>query len=146
MIELTEESVADAMVSCYGTFNLKIGIAFSTHKEMYDFAMALQMLWRDGQVPSTHYKRGIDEIWFDTGSSIRMFDVSEPSNLYGYRFDRVVYDAEIKDEDVLEHLRSCEVHPASYWLKRQKSSCKSDEMEIDTQPIDDFLNGFKVIG
>ena len=137
MIALTGESLADAMLSCYNHFNRKVGIAFPSHKVMYDFAMSLQRQQREGLVPATHYKRGIEEIFFDTGSSIRMVDVGDVRNLYGHTFHRVLYDPGITDPFVLEHLKSCE---RLLWDARKPS-----EMEIDTQPLDDFLNGFSVI-
>lgn len=137
MVELNAKSLEDALVSCYDGFNRKFCIAFPTHKRMYDFAVYLQMQQREGLVPATHYKRGIEEIFFDTGSSIRMVDVGDVRNLYGHTFHRVLYDPSITDPLVLEHLRSCE---RLLW-----GACKPSEMEIDTQPLDDFLNGFSVI-
>ena len=137
MVELNAKSLEDALVSCYDGFNRKFCIAFPTHKRMYDFAVHLQIQQREGLVPATHYKRGIEEIFFDTGSSIRMVDVGDVRNLYGHTFHRVLYDPDITDPLVLEHLRSCE---RLLWDARKPS-----EMEIDTQPLDDFLNGFSVI-
>lgn len=137
MVELNAKSLEDALVSCYAGFNRKFCIAFPTHKRMYDFAVHLQMQQREGLVPATHYKRGIEEIFFDTGSSIRMVDVGDARNLYGHTFHRVLYDPGITDPFVLEHLKSCE---RLLWDARKPS-----EMEIDTQPLDDFLNGFSVI-
>lgn len=137
MVELNAKSLEDALVSCYDGFNRKFCIAFPTHKRMYDFAVHLQMQQREGLVPATHYKRGIEEIFFDTGSSIRMVDVGDAGNLYGHTFHRVLYDPGITDPFVLEHLKSCE---RLLWDARKPS-----EMEIDTQPLDDFLNGFSVI-
>lgn len=137
MVELNAKSLEDALVSCYDGFNLKFCIAFPTHKRMYDFAVYLQMQQREGLVPATHYKRGIEDIFFDTGSSIRMVDVGDVRNLYGHTFHRVLYDPGITDPFVLEHLKSCE---RLLWDARKPS-----EMEIDNQPLDDFLNGFSVI-
>lgn len=137
MVELNAKSLEDALVSCYDGFNRKFCIAFPTHKRMYDFAVHLQMQQREGLVPATHYKRGIEEIFFDTGSSIRMVDVGDARNLYGHTFHRVLYDPGITDPFVLEHLKSCE---RLLWDARKPS-----EMEIDNQPLDDFLNGFSVI-
>lgn len=101
--------------------------------------MSLQRQQREGLVPATHYKRGVDEIFFDTGSSIRMMDASDPGNLYGLTFDLVLYDPDISDKDVLAHLKSCESR--SYYPKSKPTT----EMEIDTKPLDDFLNCFSVI-
>lgn len=137
MVELNAKSLEDALVSCYDGFNRKFCIAFPTHKRMYDFAIHLQMQQREGLVPATHYKRGIEEIFFDTGSSIMMVNVGDVRNLYGHTFHRVLYDPGITDPFVLEHLKSCE---RLLWDARNPS-----EMEIDTQPLDDFLNGFSVI-
>lgn len=137
MVELNAKSLEDALVSCYDGFNRKFCIAFPTHKRMYDFAVHLQMQQREGLVPATHYKRGIEEIFFDTGSSIKMVDVGGVSCLYGHTFHRVLYDTDIRDPLVLEHLKSCE--------RLRLDDCKPNEMEIDTQPLDDFLNGFSVI-
>ena len=137
MIKLNAKSIEEAMVSCYNRFNGKLCFAFSTHKRMYDFAMELQRQWRKGLVPATHYRCGVDEIFFDTGSSIRMVDASDPRNLYGHTFHSVLYDPDIIDLDILTHLKSCErlpCNPQSF-----------DEMEIDNQPLDDFLAGFSVI-
>lgn len=139
MTELNESSVADALLSCYNYFNRKVCIAFSSHKRMYDFAMSLQRQQREGLVPATHYKHGVDEIFFDSGSSIRMVDASDPKNLYGLTFHEVLYDPDINEGDVLAHLKSCERRP--FYPK----SKPAPEMEIDNQPLDDFLNGFSVI-
>lgn len=145
MIELTAESVADAMLSCYNHFNRKVGIAFTSHKKMYDFAMSLHRQQREGLVPATHYKRGVDEIFFDTGSSIRMVNAGDPKNLYGLRFNTVLYDPEISEKEVLAHLESCEICHSSVQFKNGEYIRVNPEMEIDTQPLDDFLNGFPVI-
>lgn len=145
MFELTAESVANAMLSCYNHFNRRVGIAFASHTKMYDFAISLQRLQREGLVPATHYKRGIDEIFFDTGSSIRMFDASNPRNVYGRRFDSVLYDQEIQEEDIKIHLASCEIGHSSIEFKNGEYIRVKPEMEIDNQPLDDFLNGFSVI-
>lgn len=139
MTELNEITLADALLSCYDYFARKVCIAFSSHKRMYDFAMSLQRQQREGLVPSTHYKHGVDEIFFDSGSSIRMVDAGDPKNLYGLMFHEVLYDPDINEGDVLAHLKSCE----------RRSCCpmqrSNPEMEIDNQPLDDFLNGFSVI-
>ena len=137
MVELNAQSLEDALISCYDGFNRKFCIAFLTHERMYDFATTLQRQQREGLVPATHYKRGIDEITFDTGSSIRMVDVGDIRNLYGHTFHKVLYDPDITDPLVLEHLKSCE---RLLWSARQPR-----EMEVDTQPLDDFLGGFSVI-
>lgn len=137
MVKLNANSLEDAMVSCYDGFNRKFCIAFSTHKRMYDFATHLRMQQREGLVPATHYTHGIEEIFFDTGSSIRMIDVCDVRNLFGHTFHRVLYDPDIKDPFVLERLKSCE---RLLWGARKPS-----EMELDTQPLDDFLNGFSII-
>lgn len=141
MIELNARSLEDAMVSCYDGFNRKLCIAFPTHKRMYDFAMALQKQQREGLVPATHYKRGVDEIFFDTGSSIRLVNAGDPRNLYGLTFNSVLYDPDISEKEVLAHLESCERPYSSF------GGCvkPATEMEIDNQPLDDFLNGFSVI-
>lgn len=142
MIRLNAASLGEAMFSCYNGFNRKICIAFSTYKRMYDFAMSLQMKQREGLIPATHYKCGADEISFDTGSSIRMVDASDPIDLYSRIFTRsfhtVLYDPDITDQDILAYLRSFEM-----W------SCNPQpevEMEIDTQPLDDFLSEFNIVG
>lgn len=137
MTEITSESLADAMLSCYDHFNRRIGVAFQSHKVMHDFAMALQRQQYKGIVPETHYRRNIYEIFFDTGSSIRMVDASEPENLYGLIFDEVLYDSDITAEEVLKHLESCE--------RRAFYNKITPEMEIDNQPLDDFLNSFHII-
>lgn len=137
MVELSAKSLEDALVSCYDGFNRKFCIAFPTHKKMYDFAVHLQMQQRDGLVPATHYRRGIEEIFFDTGSSIKMIDIGDVRNLYGHTFHRVLYDPDITDRDILAHLESCE---RLLWHRQPNG-----EMEIDTQPLDDFLDGFSII-
>lgn len=140
MIELTGESLADAMLSCYNHFNRKVGIAFPSHKVMYDFAMSLQRQQREGLVPATHYKRGVDEIFFDTGSSIRLVNAGDPRNLYGLTFNSVLYDPDISEKEVLAHLKSCERRPFNPEPKT------TPEMEIDNQPLDDFLSEFSIVG
>lgn len=142
MIRLNAESLGEAMFSCYNGFNRKICIAFSTYKRMYDFAMSLQMKQREGLIPATHYKCGANAIFFDTGSSIRMVDANGQIDLYGQiftgSFHTVLYDPDITDQDVLVYLRSLEM-----------LSCNPQpevEMEIDTQPLDDFLSEFNIVG
>lgn len=142
MIRLNAESLGEAMFSCYNGFNRKICIAFSTYRRRYDFAMSLQMKQHEGLIPATHYKCGANEIFFDTGSSIRMVDANDPLDLYGRiftrRFHTVLYDPDITDQDILAYLQSCEM-----------LSCNPQpevEMEIDTQPLDDFLSEFNIVG
>ena len=138
MIRLSPEAVTDVMISCYNHFDHKVGIAFSTQKRMYDFAMSMQQQYREGLVPSTFYKQGIDEIFFDTGSSIRMFNGTIPANVYGRDFDTVVIDPDITDEDIIQHLESCE-------RRRYNLRFKNTEyMEVDPAPLDEFLSGFSI--
>lgn len=138
MIALTGESLANEMMSCYENFNRKVGIAFPSHKIMRDFAMSLQRQQREGSVPATYYKNMVDEIFFNTGSSIRMVNASEPRNLYGLIFDKVLYDPDISEKEVLAHLKSCERVTVAHKA--------GSEMEIDTQPLDDFLGEFNIVG
>lgn len=137
MVELNARSLEEAMVSCYNGFNRKLCIAFSTNKRMYDFAVSMRKQYSELTVPAAYYKSGIDEIFFDTGSSIKMIDAGDQRNLYGHTFHTVLYDPDITDREVLAHLRSCE--RLSYYHR------PVEEMEIDTEPLDDFLNGFSVI-
>lgn len=150
METLTSESIADALMDCYSGFSRKIGFAFSTEKRMREFALLLQKQHREGSVPATHYKRGIDEIFFDTGSSVRMVNASIPSNLYGLRFDKVLYDTEISDNDILSHLKSCEMSPLAYSVKGEQFSRWAMQnaelsMDVDPQPLDDFLGEFSIM-
>ena len=142
MIELSTGTVSGVMLTCYNRFNYKVGIAFSSNRRMYDFAKTLHSQYQNGLVPSTYYKdgKGIDEIFFDTGSSIKMFNGTIPSNVYGRDFDIVVVDPDITSEDTIEHLRSCE---RRMFHLRQHGS-ESDDMEIDTAPFDEFLNEFSI--
>lgn len=105
---------------------------------MYDFAMSMQLQHRDGLVPSTFYRHGIDEIYFDTGSSIRMFNGSDPKNVCGRSFDLVIIDPDIAEEDTVQHLKSCE---RPYYNLRIKNA---EIMEVDPQPLDEFLSEFSI--
>ena len=150
MDKLTSESVADALMACYSGFNRKIGFAFATEKRKHEFALSLQRQYSEGSIPAAQYKRGSDVISFDTGSSIRMFNAGVPGSLYGQSFDYIVYDAEISDDDILAHLKSCERHRMSFDMKgmqfEQWAMRNAEQpMEIDEQPIDDFLNEFSIM-
>lgn len=141
MIELNNGSVTDALLSCYSHFNRRVGIVFSTYQRMYDFAISLQRQQREGLVPATHYKRSAYEIFFDTGSSIKMVNASNLENLYGCSFHTILYDPWITGDEVLAHLESCEEQYHAF------GGCVRPvaEMKIDPKPLDDFLNGFSVI-
>lgn len=138
MLTLGSETITDVMVSCYNYFNRKVGIAFSSKKRMYDFAMSMYQQHGDGLIPCTFYKQDIDEIFFDTGSSIRMFNGTNPASVYGRDFDIVVIDPDITDEDIIQHLNSCE---------RRSTPRRSGDMEfmdVDPKPLDDFLSEFSI--
>lgn len=139
MIQLSPETITDVMISCYNHFNRRVGIAFATEKRASDFAMSMQQQFRDGLIPCTFYKHGIiDEIFFDTGSSIRMFNGTNPASVYGRDFDTIVIDPDLTDEDIIRHLNSCERRSA---LRR---SNHTEAMEIDPQPLDEFLSEFSI--
>lgn len=139
MILLSAETVTDAMISCYNYFNRRVGIAFATQKRANDFAVSMHQQFSDGLIPCTFYKQAaIDEIFFDTGSSIRMFDGTSPSSVYGRDFDMVIIDPDVTDEDIIQHLISCERQSAP------RRSGYTEDMAIDPQPLDAFLSGFSI--
>lgn len=139
MIQLNSETVTDAMVSCYNYFNRRVGFAFATQKRANDFALSMQQQFNDGLIPCTFYKQGIDdEIFFDTGSSIRMFNGTNPTSVYGKDFDEIVIDPDITDEGIIQHLTSCE---RRFTTRRFNNT---DAMEIDPKPLDEFLSGFSI--
>lgn len=136
MVTLSPESITETMIDCYDHYGLKVGIAFSTQKRMMDFALSMQQQYRNGLVPSVFYRQGINIIYFDTGSSIRLFNGSDLKNAYGRAFDLVVIDPEIVDEDVIEYLKLCE---RRYFKKPLKNA---EYMEVDSEPLDKFLSEF----
>ncbi len=139
MILLSTEAVTEVMISCYNYFNRRVGIAFASEKRAGDFAMSMQQQFHDGLIPCTFYKQGINnEIFFDTGSSIRMFNGTNPASVYGKDFDTVVIDPDITDEDIIQHLNSCERRST---LRRFNHA---ETMEVDTQPLDEFLSEFSI--
>lgn len=146
MIQLDAITAADVLIFCYENIKRDVGIAFSSRRRMEEFAKSLHRQQREGLVPATHYKNKIDELFFATGSRIKMFDASDPRNVYGRIFDIVVYDQKITDEDIKMHLESCERRQANMLFKNwfYHHAAKPD-MEIDPQPLDDFLGGFSVI-
>lgn len=134
MIQLNSETITDAMVSCYNHFNRRVGFAFATQKRANDFALSMQQQFHDGLIPCTFYKQGIyDEIFFDTGSSIRMFNGTNLISVYWKDFDEIVIDPDITDEGIIQHLTSCE-----------RRFTNTDAMEIDPKPLDEFLSGFSI--
>lgn len=136
MVTLSPKSVTETMIDCYDHYGLEVGIAFSTQKRMMDFALSMQQQYRDGLVPSVFYRQGINTIYFDTGSSIRLFNGSDLKNAYGRDFDLVVIDPDIVDEDVIEYLKLCE---RRHFKKRLKNA---ECMEVDPEPLDKFLSEF----
>lgn len=138
MIKLSSEAVTDVMVHCYNYFNYRVGIAFSTQKRMHDFASSMQQQYRDGLIPCTFYRQGIDEIFFDTGSSIKMFNVTDLNNVLGRDFDIVVIDPDITGKDIIQHFELCEKRYRHFSIKN------TETMEVDPQPLDEFLSGFSI--
>lgn len=139
MILLSTEAVTEVMISCCNYFNRRVGITFATQKRASDFAMSMHQQFSDGLIPCTFYKQGsIDEIFFDTGSSIRMFNGTNPASVYGRDFDIVVIDPDITDKDIIQHLDSCE-----RWSAPRRSG-DMEFMDVDPKPLDDFLSEFSI--
>ena len=145
MIALDENSVADALMLCYNGVKYKVGIAFSTQKRMHDFASSLERQQREGLVPATHYRHGNKEILFGNGSSIEMVNACSPGSLYGRSYDFLLYDTDITDKDTLAYLEACERTPLIKFKNGEYIRTTRPEMEIDPQPLDDFLSGFEII-
>lgn len=143
MTELNSHSLEEAMIACYTKYDYKVGVIFPSFKRMHDFAQAMHQQSGDGLVPAIHYGGGIDKIYFDTGSSIHMIEASDDWNLVGWSFNRVLYDPAIKDKTTLTLIRECEREPSLYFMdKRNVRSAK--EIEVDPQPLDEFLSGFSI--
>lgn len=143
MTELNNHSLEEAMMACYTRYDYRVGIVFPSFKRMYDFASAMYAQSADGLVPAIHYGHKIDTMCFDTGSSIHMIDASDDWNLVGLSFNRVLYDPSIEDKPTLTLIRGCE--RASSLDFMDKANIRSaKEIEVDPQPLDDFLSGFSI--
>lgn len=133
------------MFDCYNNSNRRVGIAFSSHQKLRDYALSLRGYHRDGLIPSAYYQGRIDEVFFGAGSSIKMFDASNSVDCRGRRFDVVLYDPEIYDKVTLEWLQRYENPCSKYEFKNGTYFRPVAEMEVDTQPLDDFLDGFHIM-
>lgn len=148
MRKLTAYELSDVLSACFRGTCIQVGIAFSTHERLHDFAMAMRNEIDGKGAPCMFYARGtktfkdIDTVWFDNGSNIRLFDVSDPWEMRGRRYDLVLYDEAIS-EDLLEALRYCERPNAAYFLKQAHNYIPVDKVEAEDQKaLDDFLNEF----
>lgn len=148
MRKLTAGNLQDVLYACYSSKCMQIGIAFSTHKRLHDFAMSMRNEIEGEGAPCMFYARGtqnfrdIDTVWFDSGSNIRLFDVGDPWEMKGRRFDLVLYDEDISEE-LLEALGYCERSNASYLFKRMHQYVPEDKFENeDSKALDEFLNEF----
>lgn len=148
MRKLTADNLQDILLACHTSDCMQIGIAFSTHERLHDFAMAMRNEIDGEGAPCMFYARGtkhfrdIDTVWFESGSNIRLFDVDDPWEMRGRRFDLVLYDDDIKEE-LLEALKYCERPNHNYLFKRMHQYVPEDKFENeDTKALDDFLNEF----
>lgn len=148
MRKLIASNLQDALCTCYSSECMEIGIAFSTHKRLHDFAMSMRNEIDGEGAPCMFYARGtqnfrdIDTVWFESGSNIRLFDIGDPWEMRGCRFDLVLYDEDISEE-LLGALRYCERPNHAYLFKRMHQYVPEDRFENeDTEALDDFLNEF----
>lgn len=148
MRKLNSDNLSDVLCACAGSQCLQIGVAFSNHERLHDFAMAMRKEVEEIGAPCMFFARGIknfkdiDSIWFDSGSNIRLFDVSDPWEMRGRRYDLVLYDEDI-NEELIEALQYCERHNCSYYLKRAHKYVPVDQIkDEDSKELDDFLNEF----
>lgn len=144
MTELDCHSLEEALMACYTRSDYRVGIVFPSFERMYDFAVTMHNQFGDGSLPEVHYKCGIDVLNFDNGSSVQMLDCSNDWNLIGTLVNRVLYDPDIKDKETLQLIKMCESRPPVDFMDK-KNIRPAHEMEVDTQPIDDFLSGFAII-
>ena len=104
MRKLTAYELSDVLSACFRGTCIQVGIAFATHERLHDFAMAMRNEIDGKGAPCMFYARGtktfrdIDTVWFDNGSNIRLFDVSDPWEMRGRRYDLVLYDEEIIED------------------------------------------------
>lgn len=144
MTELNSHSLEEAMMACYTRYDYSVGIVFPSFKRMYDFASAMHTQFSDGLVPAMHYERGIDKMCFDTGSSIQMIDADNDWDLVGWSFNRVLYDPSIKDKATLALIQGCERSPSFDFMDKKNVRSTAKEIEVDPQPLDEFLSGFSI--
>lgn len=145
---LNEHELQDVMSACFRGRFIQVGVAFSNHERLHDFATAMRNEIDGKGAPCMFYARGtknfkdIDTIWFDGGSNIRLFDVSDPWEMRGRRYDVVLYDEEISDE-LLAALKYCERSNSAYYIKQAYQYIPVDKAEdVDSKELDDFLNEF----
>ena len=143
MTELDCRSLEEAMMACFTRYDYKVCIVIPSFRRMYDFAAAMRNQFKDGSVPAAHYERGIDKLSFDNGSSIQMIDCSNDWNLIGISVDRVLYDPDIKDKETLKLIQICERKP-SFDFMDKKNIRSAKEIEVDPQPLDEFLSEFSI--
>lgn len=148
MRKLNSDNLSDVLFTCAGCQCTQIGVAFSSHERLHDFAMAMRKEIEGIGAPCMFYARGtknfkdVDTIWFDSGSNIRLFDVSDPWEMRGRRYDLVLYDEDI-DEELIAALKYCERSDCAYHLKRAHAYTHVDWAEDDdSKELDDFLNEF----
>lgn len=134
---INNESLTAAMSYCYGGFNRKVGMIFATQQRADELARELYMAHQANAIPGVMYKRGINTVYFDTGSTIRFVGVGDTRHLRGCLFHMVLHDEAITDGEVLDFLRGCERFPDAV-----ENYSDHEEMEIDDAAIDSFLNEF----
>lgn len=137
MIILDSNNFAEALNLCYMRFNYRIGIAFSDSGRLRSFARALNhQLYNEGIWGIPHavtFNNDTDSLVFDSGSYIKLFVAQRDVAHLEECFDSIYVDPDIKDMELLDNISRCQWTPFD----------TETEIEIDPQPLDEFLHGFE---
>ena len=153
MIELSNESLADAFSACYGGFSRTICIAFNNRSKYQDFVESILEHICDGLLPGVraqNFQRSSGRIYFDTGSTISVEYYKEASRLYGQMYDKIIYDEDVVGDPFLwSYLSSSERYPgdleswAGTFLDYPNTNSQPVE-HADYSELDGFLDSFGI--
>lgn len=146
MRQLTEESLAEALVICSTETCVNVGVVFKSESMKQVFAQDLEREVCDGRIPSALYLFNIYQLWFESASNISILSVNS-NQLRGRRFDILLYDEQLS-VDELKELSHYERPKA----KKRDSLSKHfqwdfgvvSEEKIESPELDDFLGDFNI--
>lgn len=142
---LSAQSLADAFTRCYENRHYKVCVAFDSTVTYIPFINELNKCYNtDTWTPSIPGVVDVKcsnfetRILFYNGSIVEIFVLRE--NVRAKRCNEIIYDDNINDNRLTEILR-----PMLVTYKNLKDST-AENIDTDSEALDEFPNGFKIVG
>lgn len=142
MTDLNCHSLEEALMACYTRYDYKVGIIFVSFEHLIEFVSSMNHQFKNAVEEPCCVEIKHDKISFDTGSSISLIPYYDEWDLFGLSFHRVLYDSTITNKEILKNIYECERLHYDFMNKNNIRSVR--EIEVDPQPLDDFLSEFSI--